>query len=222
MNSFLMRFLFLFFLIHILEMLVLSTDSKGHPITVQTWKCSTLTTYQSGAARLSPLLGWVERCTIDMASQQTWKTVNFDDSKWTDPLKVGSNIPPPIDLLSLNVTPASSVEGTLNQIDNGTFVERFGYAKDDYAARFSLRLLTSTSRSCQSITKVKQHKHLDKLSDKYLWTAHLRLCACANCKNNHFAFADHLAWIFFLMTIITIVLIAVSCSMHDYWNFFGF
>jgi hypothetical protein len=51
---------------------LVSTDPAGHPISAVAWKCASLSpgTYEAGAARVSVLLGWVERCSVSMPLQQ--------------------------------------------------------------------------------------------------------------------------------------------------------
>ena len=134
------------------------TDTSGkQPISPISWKCLALspTVFSQGGARLSPLLGWVERCSVTWGLHQTWKTVAFDDSKWESVSTYKSPaLAPPVPLSSVGVKGATSYLGNLTLVDHGTFVERFGYAADDYAARFSLRLLTtSTAKSAQSLLR---------------------------------------------------------------------
>ena len=127
--------------------------SPSSQIDVGAWKCRALSpdVYTAAAARLSVLLGWVERCSVSMGLQQAWKLVDFDDSKWDAPAHVDSpQLLLPVSLATLGVKPASSELGPLKMLEQGTFVERFGYAADDYAARFSLRRLTSNTCKSQA------------------------------------------------------------------------
>eukprot|EP00658_Telonema_sp_P-2_P035079 TRINITY_DN25561_c0_g2_i1.p1 TRINITY_DN25561_c0_g2~~TRINITY_DN25561_c0_g2_i1.p1 ORF type:complete len:481 (+),score=99.07 TRINITY_DN25561_c0_g2_i1:396-1838(+) len=85
---------------------------------------------------MSPLLGWMESCTVD-ATLTSWPLPAFDDSHWTTPVSV-STISSPVPLPARSAT---SHAGPLTLTDKGVLWERFGYADDDPAARFLLRSL---------------------------------------------------------------------------------
>jgi len=119
-------------------------SKEWDPLPGVSWKCSPMPQYAAGTARMSPLLGWMEFCTID-AVHKTWRDISFDDSTWLSPSKLSTgSIPDPVPLAGVS-SPASSVLHPLKQIDSGTLVERLGYQNDDPPARFALRQLTPTT-----------------------------------------------------------------------------
>ena len=114
-----------------------NVQSAGVEIPI-TSKCSQLAQYKRQWRRMSGLLGWMECCTLD-SNLSLWKAPGFDDSTWAAPVAVSSISAP----VPLPIGAASSRQGELQQVSSGILWERYGYADDDPAARFSLRLLSS-------------------------------------------------------------------------------
>ena len=66
---------------------------------------------------------------------------DFDDSHGARPAQAASGLQPAVPLSDVAAA-ATSVEGPLTLMAQGTLVERFGYENDDPAARFALRALS--------------------------------------------------------------------------------
>jgi hypothetical protein len=98
---------------------VASTDPTGHPVSAPVWTCLALSpaVYSATPWRLSPLLGWAERCSVSMGLQQSWTAVDFDDSKWGAVANVDPGFDAPVPLVTATgAGPASSQAGALTQV----------------------------------------------------------------------------------------------------------
>ena len=122
----------------------LTAVDTAAPISEPVWTCHDMSDWYSKRVRLSSLLGWTEQATL-LKAQQSWNTVDFDDSDWPPPVPATSKLTFPPLPQELVVGPASSALGSLAQIAAGTLIERHGYREDDVPARFRLRELTTTS-----------------------------------------------------------------------------
>ena len=98
------------------------------------WKCLRLKGYESQVRRINPELGYIEWCdTRELPAG--WRKKDFNDSSWNEPVIVSRKLGK-LEPLSTNNT--HSIVHQLEPIASGQFVNKFGYEKDDPAARFFL------------------------------------------------------------------------------------
>jgi hypothetical protein len=114
---------------------VVKKDGSEIPVN---WKCDSLEGYESKVKRINPQLGYIEWCDTRKLPLD-WKKVNFDDSKWQVPEIVERKLGR---LAPLTTNNPRIITKQIQSISSGKFVNRYGYEKDDPAARFFLCDLT--------------------------------------------------------------------------------
>lgn len=114
---------------------VIKEGRKEIPVS---WKCIRLKGYESQVRRINPELGYIEWCDTRKLPIG-WKKKDYNDSSWNEPVIVSRKLGK-LEPLSINNTP--SIVHQLEPIASGQFVNKFGYEKDDPAARFFLCNLT--------------------------------------------------------------------------------
>ena len=96
---------------------VAAKDPAGKPLldVAPVWRCRELAEYTAQWRRMSPLLGWMECCTLD-GELQAWKAAGYIENplKWVKPVPADSKLQPPVPLAS-TASPASSRPGPLPQ-----------------------------------------------------------------------------------------------------------
>lgn len=107
---------------------------KGKEIPVN-WKCIRLDGYESQVKRINPELGYIEWCDTRQVPAN-WQNSDFDDTKWSVPVTVERKLGT---LKSLTENNTLSILHSLEPVSSGQFVDRFGYERDNPAARFFLR-----------------------------------------------------------------------------------
>lgn len=105
------------------------------------WKCVRLKGYDSQVRRINPELGFIEWCDTNLLPIG-WKKDDFDDANWLSPVYVDPNIGK---LEPLSTANTLSITHNIKPIASGEFVNKFGYEKDDPAARFFLADLSPRS-----------------------------------------------------------------------------
>jgi len=111
-----------------------------------TWKCLRLPGYTPAVRFINFMLGYVEWC--DTRQLPEWRPAKFDDAKWTAPVPVQRALGP---LKPLSNANPHAIAHDAKRIAAGTFVEMFGYDRDDPPARFFLRDLAPKSLPAQGI-----------------------------------------------------------------------
>ena len=100
-----------------------------------TWRCTKLPGYASRVRRINSSFGWVEWCdTRDLPAD--WKSNEFDDSQWSEPIPATTRLGP---MKPLQTGSVQRFTIPLKPIAEGKLVEMYGYERDDPPARFFLR-----------------------------------------------------------------------------------
>ncbi len=110
---------------------VIKEGGKEIPVS---WKCIRLKGYASQVRRINPELGYIEWCDTRKLPAG-WNKKDFNDSSWNEPVIVSRKLGK---LEPLSTDNTRSIVHQLEPIASGQFVNKFGYAKDDPAARFFL------------------------------------------------------------------------------------
>ena len=111
------------------------------------WKCERLKGYESQVRRINPELGYIEWCDTRQLPQG-WKKVDFDDSRWNEPMIVPRKLGK---LAPLSTANTRSIVHLLKPMASGEFVNKFGYDQDDPAARFFLCNLSPKETPSQGV-----------------------------------------------------------------------
>ncbi len=122
-----------------------TAQTIGKDIPVR-WKCLRLTGYSPAVRFINFMLGYVEWC--DTRELPEWRPPSFSDAKWVVPVSVTRALGPLKPLPSANTR---AVPQDIKLLAAGSFVEIFGYDKDDPPARFFLRDLAPASLPPQGI-----------------------------------------------------------------------
>ena len=109
------------------------------------WRCRRLVGFTSEVRRINPQLGWIEWCDTRL-NPPHWRTIEFDDRGWSIPVSSG---PKSNALVRARLAPVRRFLHPLFAAASGTLVERFGYERDDIAARFFLRALDGSKLPAQ-------------------------------------------------------------------------
>jgi hypothetical protein len=122
---------------------IVIADGKEIPLN---WKCLRLDGYATQVRRLNPQLSWIEWCDTRLVPQ--WQSLDYADSSWKEPATVDRDLGPFEPLSTPNIR---SILHQLTPIASGQLVERFGYERDNPAARFFLRDLNAKDDPPQGV-----------------------------------------------------------------------
>ena len=125
--------------------LACTVQAGGREIPVR-WKCLRLPGYTPAVRFINFMLGYVEWC--DTRELPEWRPPAFDDASWVAPVPVTRPLGPLTPLPSANTR---AIPRDIKLLASGSFVEIFGYDKDDPPARFFLRDLAPASLPPQGI-----------------------------------------------------------------------
>jgi len=112
------------------------------------WKCARLGGYASQVKRVNPQLGWIEWCDTRQIPAG-WRSKDFDDSSWADPVTLDRGLGK---LRPLCIANVRSFIHRPKPVAKGFLAETFGYEMDNIAARFFLRdLMTERPGGAQGV-----------------------------------------------------------------------